>query len=207
MSSGGDAGASEVPKLPATAWAVLGLLSFRTEGTGYDLKQWADTSLRFFYWSPATSQIYGELRRLEQLGYVTERTASQDELRNKRVYRITSAGTEALRTWVRDAPVEPPVLKHGVLLRVWLGHLSDPAGLRDTVRQHRAYAQSMIDDLRVSQAVASSAPEWRYPEIVTRWGVSYYEAERDLADELLVALDELEARGDADAPDRTPNPP
>ena len=56
--------------LPATAWAVLGLLSFGRDLTGYDLKKWADSSLRFFYWSPAISQIYGELRRLESLGYV-----------------------------------------------------------------------------------------------------------------------------------------
>ncbi|MFI8792971.1 hypothetical protein [Streptomyces sp. NPDC055105] len=51
--------------LPPTAWAVLGLLSFPGERTGYELKKWADASLRFFYWSPAISQIYAELRRLE----------------------------------------------------------------------------------------------------------------------------------------------
>ena len=51
--------------LPATAWAVLGELSFGRELSGYDIKKWADASLRFFYWSPAISQIYRELRRLE----------------------------------------------------------------------------------------------------------------------------------------------
>lgn len=37
---------------------MLGLLSFDQELSGYDLKKWADGSLRFFYWSPAISQIY-----------------------------------------------------------------------------------------------------------------------------------------------------
>jgi len=58
--------------LPATGYAVLGLLSFGRELTGYELKQWADGSLRFFYWSPAVSQIYSELKRLE-IGPVVQR--------------------------------------------------------------------------------------------------------------------------------------
>ncbi|MCP3818723.1 hypothetical protein NLX86_11540 [Streptomyces sp. A3M-1-3] len=52
---------------------MLGLLSFPGARTGYELKKWADASLRFFYWSPAISQIYAELRRLETLGYATSR--------------------------------------------------------------------------------------------------------------------------------------
>jgi hypothetical protein len=44
-------------KLSGTANAVLGLLSFGTELSGYDLKKWADHSLSLFFWSPASSQI------------------------------------------------------------------------------------------------------------------------------------------------------
>ena len=50
-------------RLPATAWAVLGILAFDRELSGYQVKQWADASLTFFYWSPAVSQIYAELKR------------------------------------------------------------------------------------------------------------------------------------------------
>ena len=182
------------PDLPATGWAVLGLLSFGRELSGYDLKKWADTSLRFFYWSPAISQIYGELRRLDGLGFVEARTAAQDELRNKRLYRITPAGEQALRGWLHDAPVEPPLLKHGVLLRVWLGHLADPATLRDTVEQHRAYAERMIEELALSRAVAETTEDFNYPALVTRWGERYYAAERDLAEEMLRELEEMNGR-------------
>jgi DNA-binding PadR family transcriptional regulator len=195
-------GETEDATMPATAWAVLGLLSFGQELSGYDLKKWADTSLRFFYWSPATSQIYGELRRLERLGYVEVRTAAQDELRNKRLYRITPRGSAALRSWTRDTPVVPPMLKHGVLLRVWLGHMSEVDELVSIVRQHREYAESMIAELHVSEDVARSSVEWTFPAIVARWGEGYYQAERDLADQLLRELEALEEQrpeaGDAD---------
>src|SRR5437899_2905799 len=55
-------------RLPTTSYAVLGLLSFRGAMSRYDLKKWSDFSLRFFCWSPATSNIYGELKRLRSLG-------------------------------------------------------------------------------------------------------------------------------------------
>jgi len=182
-----------VPKsLPATAWAVLGLLSFGRDLTGYDLKKWADASLRFFYWSPAISQIYGELRRLESIGYVESWAAPQDELRNKRLYRITPLGRDALTTWVRDSPVEPPVLKHGVALRIWLGHLADPAALREIVAAHREYAVEMLAAVSEARRTAATNPDWTYPEVVERWGERYWAAERDLADAMLRDLDELD---------------
>jgi DNA-binding PadR family transcriptional regulator len=72
--------------LPGTAYAVLGLLSFGPELSGYELRQLALNSLRFFYWTPAQSQIYRELRRLAGLGYVTGREVSQDSRPDKVAY-------------------------------------------------------------------------------------------------------------------------
>ena len=57
--------------IPVTGYAILGLLTFGDELTGYEIKQRADITLRFYWVSPAMSQIYTELRRLltERLGY------------------------------------------------------------------------------------------------------------------------------------------
>ncbi len=174
--------------LPTTAWAVLGLLSFGRELSGYELRKWADASVRFFYGSPAMSQIYRELRRLESRGYATSWVTPADEPRRKRLYRITPAGVEALSAWLRDAPVEAPVLKHGVALRVWLGHLSDPATLRRTVEEHRDLAARMVDEVARARAAAEHEPAWTYPAIIERWGERYWAAERDAADALLADL-------------------
>jgi DNA-binding PadR family transcriptional regulator len=184
---------SAVEELPTTAWAVLGLLSFGRELSGYELRKWADASIRFFYGSPAMSQIYRELRRLEARRYVTARRAPPEEPRRKRLYRITTPGLEALAAWLRDAPVEAPVLKHGVALRVWLGHLSDPATLRRTVLEHRDLADRMVAEVTRARAVAEDEPSWTYPAIVERWGERYWAAERDAADALLADLEGLAA--------------
>jgi len=182
------------PELPATAWAVLGMLSFGRDLSGYDLKKWADNSLRFFYWSPASSQIYAELRRLEKVGYVTSRIAAQDDLRNKRLFTITPAGTAAITDWVHNSPVDPPVLKHGVALRTWLGHLADPAQLRDVVAEHRSNSARLAEQAAAAAESASAVDEWEFPALVNRWSQRYYEAESRLAEELLADLDRLVQR-------------
>jgi len=179
--------------LSATAWAVLGLLSFGRELSGYEVRKWADASLRFFYGSPAMSQVYRELRRLEARGYATSRAAPPEEPRRKRLYRITPEGEAALRTWLRDAPVEPPVLRHGAVLRVWLGHLSDPATLRRTVEEHRARAVQTLDEVSRARGIAEHDPAWSYPAVIERWGERYWAAERDAADALLADLDRVAA--------------
>lgn len=44
------------------------MLTFEEELTGNDLKKWADWSVGFFYWSPSISQVYAELKKLEESG-------------------------------------------------------------------------------------------------------------------------------------------
>ncbi|WP_069883880.1 helix-turn-helix transcriptional regulator [Streptomyces luteocolor] len=191
------------PELPPTAWAVLGLLSFPGERTGYELKKWADASLRFFYWSPAISQIYAELRRLEGLGYAASRRSGPDAPRTKRSYAITDEGRAALAAWAgggQDAG--PAVLKHPLLLRVWLGHLTEPDHLRALVGEHIARTKGELKEVRDALARADGAEAWSHPEVALRWSERRLEAEVELAEAMLGDLDELAAREGADPPRR-----
>lgn len=187
--------------LPTTSWAVLGMLSHTDELSGYDLKKWADWSLQFFYWSPSFSQIYSELKRLEKHGYVVSRTVTSDDgVRGKRMYAITDTGRDAVAHWVNHSPVEAPVLKHSVLLRAWLGHLAEPDRLREILTEHIDYADQMrrravADAATTDAADSDSDPQWAFPSAVLRWCVRHYEAEQQLAEDLLTDLEALSARG------------
>ncbi|MEU9302465.1 PadR family transcriptional regulator [Streptomyces sp. NPDC048269] len=181
-------------ELPPTAWAVLGLLSFPGERTGYELKKWADSSLRFFYWSPAISQIYAELRRLEELGYAASVRSGPEEARAKRRYSITGAGREALAGWAADtAEAGPPVLKHGLLLRVWLGHLAQPERLRAMVAGHMERTRAELAAVREAREQAGGVPEWAFPALALRWSERQHLAELELAQALLDDLADLGA--------------
>src|SRR5581483_9339914 len=131
------------PNLAATSWALLGILSYEHELSGYDIRKFIDWSMRFYYGSPAYSQIYSELKRLERLGLVTSRVENTGGMRNRRLYKITEAGLAAVTRWANDTPVDRPTLKHGALLRVTLGHLASPARLKELLQDHVAYADEM----------------------------------------------------------------
>ncbi|WOX25911.1 PadR family transcriptional regulator [Streptomyces solicathayae] len=189
-------------ELPPTAWAVLGLLSFPGERTGYDLKKWADASLRFFYWSPAISQIYAELRRLETLGYATSRRSGPEEARAKRRYAITEAGRTALADWAAEGDAGPVVLKHPLVLRIWLGHLAAPDRLRARVEEHLAHTRVALKEVRDALARTEGVTDWNHPRTALRWSERQHLAELELAEALLADLDRMaqERQGAADAP-------
>src|SRR4051812_30613391 len=118
------------------------MLSYETELSGYDIRKWISWSMRHYYGSPAFSQIYSELKKLEKMELLTSR-ADETGTRNRRLYKITESGMNAVTRWAREAPVEPPSLKHPAILRVTLGHLSDPASLKAMLQDHIAYIDGM----------------------------------------------------------------
>jgi DNA-binding PadR family transcriptional regulator len=180
------------PGLPVTGWAVLGLLSFGRELSGYDMKKWADRSMGLFFWSPSFSQIYSELKRLEAAGLAVSRTVEQSPgPRSKRCYAITEAGRAALRSWARQAPVDPMVLKHGPLLRLWLGHLQEPEQMRGVLAQHIQYAEAMRRSAEQDIKGAQDNEEWVYPAVALKWAERYYRSERALAEAMLEDLEQI----------------
>lgn len=163
--------------LPPTSYALLGLLSFRDEMSGYDIRKYADASIAWFYWSPAPSQIYAELRRLRDRGLVTERKADDADSRNRRVYALTAAGREALAGWIGQSPTDAPIYKHPVMLRLWAGENVEPEVLDRVLDEYETWCHDVLEHLQFMRKNAEQVEGWRYPAIVARWGVRHYEAE------------------------------
>ena len=175
--------------LPVTAYAILGLLTFGDELTGYEIKQRADLTLRFYWVSPAMSQVYSELERLQELGLVRRhgdgRTSS---------YTLTRRGTTTLTRWLRETPVGFPVLKHPVALRLLLGALVDPGTVTAMLRDHlEALEQERADleKVRISlQGADRVGDSFRYPALVADWGLSYFDHERTIIEDLLQRIED-----------------
>jgi DNA-binding PadR family transcriptional regulator len=190
VKSGDDHGK---PSLAATSWALLGMLSYEYELSGYDIRKWIDWSMRFFYGSPAYSQIYSELKKLEQLGLVTSRFDNSSGARSRRLYKITEAGLDAVTRWANDAPLDPPVLKHTPLLRVTLGHLTNPARLKEILQEHLAWADEMYRSAAKDAKWAKADTTWAYARVALNWAERYYANERELTLKMIKELDEAEA--------------
>ncbi|WP_210648741.1 PadR family transcriptional regulator [Nocardioides sp. SYSU D00065] len=166
--------------LPVTGYAILGLLTFGDELTGYEIKQRADITLRFYWVSPAMSQIYSELRRLTDRGLVAAK-ATADGAREVTTYAITDAGQEALREWMAGTPAGFPVLKHTVLLRLLIAHVSDPEQTTQMLHDYLDELDRAATDLaEVREALRGAdrpGEPFRFPSLVADWGLDYFAAE------------------------------
>jgi DNA-binding PadR family transcriptional regulator len=186
---GQDLSRARSRELPVTAYALLGLLSFGDALTGYELKQRADRTLRFYWVSPAMSQVYSEIDRLHDLGLV--RRHGEDRTTS---YSLTPAGMTALTGWLRDAPVGFPVLKHPVALRLLLGALVDPAAITEKLHSHLAALdeeRAELEKVRISlQGRDAAGDGFRYPALVADWGLSYFEHERSIIEDLIHRIEE-----------------
>lgn len=179
--------------LAATSWALLGMMSYEEEVSGYDLKKWIDWTVDLYYSSPSYSQIYTELKKLEGLGLVTSRVERDEGTRSRRLYKITPAGMNAVTDWTNDVPVDPPVLKHSLLLRVTFGHLRNPTRLKELLQEHVAYAESRHRKAIEDAEGAEAQPAWAYSVLAVRWAAKYYAAEREFALEMMKDIDEADA--------------
>ena len=101
-----------------TELAVLGLLAWAGESSGYELHKRAARSVGFI-WAPARSQLYAVLKRLDAEGLVDGRRVAQSDRPDKRLFSLTEAGRSALASWFgRVEPIEPED-RDGVLLKVF----------------------------------------------------------------------------------------
>lgn len=197
------AGDAEAPELPATSRAVLGILSFGEELSGYDIKRWADQSLAFYYWAPSQSQIYTELRRLERLGLAVSRLEQTHSAKTRRLYSITEAGRGRLVDWAENGAPEAVVLKHSMVMRLWAGHNGDTAGLSGRWAEYGRLARSTAERAGAHAENAGKTPAWRFPVLALEWAQKYYQDEADRAEWVVRRLAELEAedgRGEAFRP-------
>jgi DNA-binding PadR family transcriptional regulator len=196
--------------LPVTSYALLGLLTFGDELTGYELKQRADATLRFYWVSPAMSQVYSELARLTEHGLVLTRSrrsggqgrSDGTETSGSTTYRLSAKGRRALETWMRGSEPGFSVLKHPVALRLLLGHVVDP---RTTIAMLEAHVEALDTEREALERVreglrGSDAPgqAFRHPSLVADWGLDYFDNERRIVTTLIERLHEEELREEGD---------
>jgi DNA-binding PadR family transcriptional regulator len=67
--------------------------------SGYELARDFETSLGFF-WQASHQQIYQELRKLAEKGWLSKREVTQFGKPNKIVYGMTQAGRKGLSEWI-----------------------------------------------------------------------------------------------------------
>jgi DNA-binding PadR family transcriptional regulator len=115
------------PEAYPVTYGILGLLAFWGPLSGYDIKRLFDHTLSTM-WGAAQSQIYKELRRMKELGWVDMEREEQESRPDRKVYSITEQGHTALRKWQAQPP-EVFQIRDELLLKVLFGTFASPGDL------------------------------------------------------------------------------
>jgi DNA-binding PadR family transcriptional regulator len=114
--------------------------------SGYDLAKKFDGSVGFF-WSASHQQIYRELTKIEELGYIESVVVRQTSRPDKKVYQVTSTGQDYLRKWIAT-PGTVPSMKDELLVKLFAGTLVEPEILLNELAHHRAQHQDVLKTYR-----------------------------------------------------------
>lgn len=131
----------------ALAHAIMTAL-IEDDLSGYELAHDFETSLGFF-WQASHQQIYLELRKLADKGWLNKREVSQRGKPNKIVYGLTLKGREALAEWVVGGTRSQPA-KDELLVKLYnldssnAAHLAAEIGSRREEMMRRLYLYETI---------------------------------------------------------------
>jgi DNA-binding PadR family transcriptional regulator len=124
-----ESGATRTPHLDKLArmslpHALLTALAERP-GSGSELAARFDKSIGYF-WQATHQQIYRELARLEEAGFV-ESLPEEATRGRKRAYRLLPAGRKELKRWIPQA-AEPSAMRDELMVRLRAEAAIGPTG-------------------------------------------------------------------------------
>lgn len=150
----------ERPEAYPITYGMLGLLAFWGPMSGYDIKHVFDTTLAPM-WGAAHSQIYKELRRMQELGWVDMEREEQEARPDRKVYSITEKGNEALREW-QAQPVDVFQLRDELLLKVLFGTFAAPEHLEKNVQEAIIEHERRLSSYRQASYFIPARGEFRH---------------------------------------------
>jgi DNA-binding PadR family transcriptional regulator len=151
------------------------------ERSGYDLLKQTSRAIGHV-WSPAKSQLYAVLARLERDGLAASRVVAQSSRPDKQLYRISAAGRAAVDAWL-ETP-EPGSIDR-FYLRLFVGGLTTQEVLVGHVEQFRHEAAAQLEELREVEATNLRTGNDRFHYFLLRLGIDRAELALAWADWVL----------------------
>jgi PadR family transcriptional regulator, regulator of vanillate utilization len=179
--------------------------------TGYDLVKYFDGSVAFI-WNAPHSQIYPELRRMENDGLLHSEIVPRGERAKKRLYGLTEGGYHELHRWSMDVLAYPPV-RDPYRLRAaffeWGSYESARRQLREHINHYTEQLtqwRQMLEDIEAHRVPLLARRLERRPgaehraivefkRLAFRGEVAKAQAELAWANEALELIDEMENSG------------
>lgn len=156
----------------------LALLALLAKGPahGYELGQELERLLGAAYPQPNVGQIYVTLGRLEKAGLIEGEEVAQENRPNKKTYRLTTAGQEAVETWFEKTSDEPRV-RDEFFMKLALAHSTGQADQIALInKQRRQYLNTMR---KLSRLAAAEDPDNRVAQLLIEGAMLHLQADLD----------------------------
>jgi DNA-binding PadR family transcriptional regulator len=111
--------------------------------SGYDISKQFAGSVGFF-WYATQQQIYRELAKLEDQGYLSAEVITQENRPDKRLLSITIAGTAYLQEWI-SKPGKASPIKDDLLVKLFAGRLVEKETILTELKHHRVQHQVTLN--------------------------------------------------------------
>jgi DNA-binding PadR family transcriptional regulator len=179
----------------ALSHAILAVLANRA-CSGYDLAKQFDGSVGFF-WHATHQQIYRELTKLEESGWVDLEVMRQDGKPDRKCYSINAAGEAHLRAWIVQPMTTLEPAKEELLVKLFVGHLVPPVELIQLLQQQRSLH---VENLATYESIerenfansASLSMEMRCQYLTLRAGIHHETGWLAWFDESIAQLYQIE---------------
>lgn len=138
-------------------YAILGLLNQKSM-TGYDITKEFEEALCEF-WSAKHSQIYPELKSLNEQGMVEYKIEISGNVLEKKLYSITELGKKDFMKWLESKIDIPSTFKDEFRLQLFFSDFLSDKNREELIKNHLNQHRDRLEHLRNNQKKFDSIPE------------------------------------------------
>ena len=148
-----------------TVWLILGMLSFKPNMSGYDIRKGIEASVSYF-WRESYGQIYPTLKRLAAEGLIVARRVGSKGRPERQEYSLSAKGRARLREWLAE-PFRVQPVRSEFLLKLFFGRTASPEvsiqHIKTFQENSRRLLATLVDvegQVRAKQSGNPNLPFW-----------------------------------------------
>jgi len=170
--------------------AILVLLETEPS-SGYNLLKQFNEGLGYF-WNAKHQQIYQQLKVLSEHRLISHTLEEQTGKPDKKVYKITDLGIEALKDWLLS-PINPGKVNDALLIKIYGGHLTSDENLIEELDRHiEMHEKTLSKLLNIEKTYhtlqTEKQDEYKLPFLTLRRGIIGERAWLDWANEAKLVI-------------------
>lgn len=159
--------------------------------SGYDLARRFDKSIGYF-WRATHQQIYRDLARMEQSGWIASEAAPDGGRTRKKIYHVLEAGRIELERWARE-PAPLFDIRDEFIVRLRADAVIGPLGLQSEVERRMALhstklAAYLAIETRDFPPERALTREARIQQLILKTGIMYEQSWTRWCEEALLVL-------------------